>query len=342
VTIRPSRTFLPLVFFLAIRIAIADDPIVQRVILVPSELGEVRFGDPIYVPIAIVNRSHLLKSFPLLSRGTPALRCSYSTTGEPWKGRCLFSKNEGIAGRYDRHELPAKSSDSTVLCVDVWHPKIAKSLLETRTVSIEFHELDNVGNPVNGLSARTKLIISGSAFRDDSDMLENAVKSLEVRMKPTTSTSDANRIETCALPLYLDTGEGFNIYEFGAYSWLNFDPFDPSSEKPLTNEEAVDPLNNKVSKGSALFRLVRARELMKQIGDSQGDMIRPLIDRYRDNLRYASHPEFQFLVRLLFHHERIGAETRDTLTREFPNVVGAANPHAGQPYTSSLSILGPE
>jgi|688.fasta_scaffold49129_3 hypothetical protein len=344
-SIRKCRSFMTvafaLVLFQTIRVSLADDSIVQRVMLVPSDLGEVRFGDPIYVPIAIVNRSNGPKSSPLMSAGSPALLCSFSTADQSWNGRCFFSQ---FRGPFHRHELPARSSESTVMCIDVWHPKISKSLLETRNVSIEFEELDKDGNPVKGLSARTKLTIVGSAFRDDSDLLENGERFLEVyKQKSVASHRDPNSIETRAMPLlYLGMGNRYRIDEFGVFSWFHFNPASPSYENPATREEAVHPLTENVRKSGPLFRLVRAEELIKQFEDAKKELILPLIDEYRDNLRSASQPEFHYLVRLLFHHDRIDTETRDILTREFPHVVGAANPDTGKQHTSSMSILSPE
>ena len=313
----------------------ADDDESRPMLLLPSNLGEVRFGDPIYVPIVIVNRSEFAARCPQLSRGSPAINCYFSTPNQKWEGNCKIGQG--------RHELPARHAESTVVCIDIWHPKNARFLFDSRKVLLSLEEIDKNGNRNNGVSAQTTATIAGSAFKHDAWILSLAEKSSEALTlrKINALKSDhfpyppqekelleAEKITRDALPLH-QISTVYRPSEFGAFWWLEF-----ADEKfGLNVRTSFDDLNEDgewnyrykslLDENSALFRLVRSIEIINKMRQINGKEIHGLVREYKNNLRYASHAEYVFLVQYFYYgvETKYSVHEREMFAQDFPEVL---------------------
>jgi len=312
----------------------ADDDESWPILLLPSNLGEVRFGDPIYVPLAVANRSKFPARCPHLTSGSPAINCYFTAPNQKWEGIYNVGKYNGGAGV---HLLPPRHAVSTVVCVDVWHPKTASILFDSRKVMLEFEEIGDDGEPNNGVSSRTTATIAGSAFKNDEWILTLADRSYDAWLR-----QKIRRLKTSQKNHYFgepttkwelrEAEQMFQEYhtpvELGTFWWLEFadDKFDLNNSTSFGGfayeEEWSYRYKSLLDENSALFRMVRSLEIIHQIKDAAREELPRLLREYRDNLRNAAHAEYNYLVQLLYRN--LGSrydslDKKELIVREFLN-----------------------
>lgn len=319
---RPRTSMLCLFISIACQIVcIADD----LEILVPSNLGEVKFGDPLFVSIAIANYGDDECPAPILDSVIPGICFVVYPT---LQSATPIETNFDLGSHSPRiGKLKARHAESTVFALNIWHPSTSTTFADGEQIIIE------VTLPRDGNSSKTQFrtTISGSAFVNPSEfvVLANTLKK--------EWDSDRKMIHCigskCRHLSHVHGCDGVAI--FGPFSWglygfpkgLLRDGDGKISELPYYRQ-----MRNKLRSDSALFRVMQCAELREKLELSNtptGDDVMRFIVDYKKAMTSCPPLEYQYLVRALTQVNLVEANRQDfkrIICREFSDVLGFVDP----------------
>ena len=325
-----KKSLLPLCFLVSQGTCIAF----QLVLLVPSDLGEVRFGDPVYVPVAIANHGDKECEIPSLALKPGLVVIAYAK-----------SESETIETNFSWSPyttvLAARHVETSVLALNIWHPNLSVDFANGEQIVVDVSMSPNRSETVK---KRFRFKISNSAFVDHKAFVDMA-GSLRSRW-----SQDKDMIRCIGSRCYhLNLKDGSDsLALFGPLGWNVYDypkglmvtDYGQISDTPYYRE-----MRGKVRKDCALFRAMRCaelRELLIRSKDQSRKFYAEFIGDYKLAMSNASFPEYQFLIRALsqvslgWPHDE---EFKRIISSEFPDVLAFLDPQrlGGQSTTSLLT-----
>ena len=293
-------------------------------ILIPRDLGEVLYGDPIFVPISLSNRLKVDGYVPSL------MSCCFFVPGQRWRGDCKLE----FFGNFSSSVLPSGQSQTTVVALDIWHPRVSKALYGAEVVELRFEE-SNRDNPKrssidHGFSNSTKVKIVGSAFRDDAMVLRAGRTHPEM---PNTIRTSALNVSFLAM-LQLPNGE---VLDFGAMEWIGPN-WQTLAYKHGRKAEYYRRNKASIVGTSSLYRLIRLYDLLVDLKEAidtdnrsetdHANLMR-FLSNFKDNLQSAKPAEYEFHVRTLDGLALIlTPKDMELVVQEFPLVLGILDPYS--------------
>lgn len=153
----------------ALRPAAGDEP-TDRVppvfeLYLPEDLGTVAFGDPLFVPLALVNPDNQEHRGPSLSSHGPDLVVTIRAGDSSSK----HHYNQGFGGGFTEL-FPPRSAQSTVLVLRPWTPLLSEALRKSGRGGIEFELGVRSDSPpwnrLGSLVEKSGFLVSGSSITD--------------------------------------------------------------------------------------------------------------------------------------------------------------------------------
>ena len=303
----------------------------------PTEIGSVKFGDPIFVPVAIANYGDENCEIPSLV-GIPGLTVVvYPRAG----GEAIKTNFDLGSGHHTPTILMARHVESSVLGLNIWHPNLSVDFATGEQFDVDvilpfkYDEFDQK----EAIKKRFRFKISGSAFVDHLAYVD--VASL-LRSRWALEPDMIRCIGSRCCHLNLRYGCD-SLALFGPLGWnveelpkgLHAKDYGPISETPYYRA-----MRGNVQKTSALFRTMRCaelRELLVLSNDQSQKYYSEFIKQYRLAMLGATVAEYQFHVRAL---TQVPSEDFIRLiSSEFSDILAFLDPSrlGGQSTTSKLT-----
>ena len=216
----------------------------------PTEIGSVKFGDPIFVPVAIANYGDEDCEIPSLVHVPELEVIVYPRTG----GEAIETNFDLGSGHPTPVKLMARHVESSVLGLNIWHPNLSVDFATGEQFDVDVilaFKYDEFKQK-EAIKKRFRFKISGSAFVDHQAYVDVA-SSLRNRWAREPKMIRCIGSRCCHLNLRYDCA---SLTLFGPFGWnveelpqLHVKDYGLFSETPYYRA-----MRGKVQKNSALFR----------------------------------------------------------------------------------------
>lgn len=270
--------------------------------LVPPDLPPIRFGDPVYVPLAIRNTGDLPQRAPSFQSHMPYFTFTVNCGRES-----NVSANYAVGPGGDARTFPPGSIETTVILANIWSPGVALEFLDTAKATISFTASvrepydPNPPAPEEQLTASTRIHLLGgpdSPFDPESAFDSSSHKRLyELARRvfsPEFRDSNANG---------LDAGNAFSTaFTKGQspLSWFDFN--EDNTDSWHENSEYYRKTKAMVSRESSLYRMMTFIELRNELRGTNEKHIRTsseVLDVYAELLDECHPAERHFNIAAL-------------------------------------------
>ena len=310
------------------RILLAEDGLK---LLIPPDLGDVNFGDPVYLPIVIVNDTDEEAIVASLFGSNPMM----TVTARVNAPGSAAHETVGFQGSpFTTMPLPPRHQVRVILACKFWHPLDIERIPDMPEFLVEVQTFDNGSrwfkNPPLILSDESRFKVNGSSVKNLFDYIRWGREMVEACEKDGGTPIPVS----IDMPHWLQAQ--YSVYQFmrfWTFAWrnrgeliLNTGPY-PFRYSQTPEYRAI---RDQVLQGTALFRAMRCAEIYEYIEHGE-ESLEERVDKglkdFRDVLSDARPAEYEFHV-LSLRHVRVSnpesdeqARYRDTIREAFPDVL---------------------
>lgn len=220
----------------------ADDDLRELHIVFPDRVNSIEFGEPLFLPLALINSSETDLVAPDLSNLMMDLRLIVTFAG---KSEFIVFNNTMAHGQYGL--LRANSSATTVVLANVWLPHVINSIKDGDSIELEMIlRTENHGPESKYATSGTfEILVFGNSLKLPRQKFLSMIKHVESRPPP--AAQNGSRLS----PFFQGVSPLAELTSFDALDeWYN----------PNGNE--IKMAKNLVVSDSALSRLVEVSILL--------------------------------------------------------------------------------
>ena len=299
-------------------------------LFIPPDLGTVKFGDPVFLPVTIVNRSNEEAVVPSLYGANPQMTIEAQVIAP--NSVAFETMGEGGAHLHTT-SLPARHSIRFVFAVILWHPSTVAYLSDDPELRIKVYstkdEEQSRWSLSGDLSDSSRVAVSGSAVVNLNEYILLGEQMVDVMKDNTTITVPI----TTEFPKRLE--HSYSILDFlyhGVTAWPKWQEdvlHDIPSVSRLSQTREYLTIRERVVQGTALFRAMRCAEIREFIERGEEPLEERLakgLKDFREVLSEARPAEYEFHVLSLRHVPTNAmpdarAKCREAFREAFPEIL---------------------
>lgn len=235
-------------------------------LLIPPDLGNVNFGDPVYLPVVIANDTNEEVIVAALFGSTPMMTVTARVNLQD-SAALETVGNGGVP--YTTMPLPPHHQMRVILACNFWHPRDVKRIPDMPEFLVKVQTFDNGSrwfkHPPAILSDESRFEVSGSSIKNLPDYLRWGQEMVEA-----SENSDG-----IPIPFRIDKprwhvagGNVFMLMMYWTFAWQDRDGsvLDVLPKfRRLSQSPEYLAIRDQVVEGTALFRMMRCAEIFEFI-----------------------------------------------------------------------------